>query len=270
MRVYRTAPPTLRAVFEATRAFGDRPFLVYNDERTTYAEHYRIVCGLAHRLVREYGITKGDRVAIGMRNYPEWIMTFWATQVIGAVAVTLNAWWTGRELTYALDDSGTKLLVVDGERFARLESQLAQLSVERVIVARPEGTLPAGVDEFSEVLATLDATDTLPDAAIQPDDHSTILYTSGTTGQPKGAVGTHRNHCTVLKTAGLGPAMLAVMEGAPADAPVPAPADTPPGACGLVTFPYFHIGGLAGLCRQTAAGSKLVMMYRWDAAEAVG
>lgn len=269
MPVYRHVPPTLRHVFESTRAFGDRPFLVYNDERTSFAEHFRTVNGLAHRMMDEYGIAKGDRVAIGMRNYPEWFTVFWATQVIGAIAVTLNAWWTGAELHYALEDSGTKLLVVDGERFERVAAHLPELPVKRVVVVRPTTALPTGVDEFGAVVATLDGDRALPNATLHPDDYSTIMYTSGTTGKPKGAVGTHRNHCTALKTSWMGPAVLAVMAGAPPDAPVPAPAEVPQAACGLVTFPFFHIGGLVGVCRHTAAGNKVVLMYRWDAAEAV-
>ena len=116
MVTYAAAPPSLRALLERSEAFGERDHLVFEDERYTFAEHLTVVAGLARWLAEERGVGKGDRVAIGMRNYPQWIMAFWATQVLGAVAVPLNAWWTGPELRYALDDSGAGFAVLDGER----------------------------------------------------------------------------------------------------------------------------------------------------------
>jgi long-chain acyl-CoA synthetase len=124
-RVYRNGLPSLRAVFKSTASFGDRQFLVYENERWTYAEHWRVVAGLAQKW-QAHGIGKGDRVAIAMRNYPEWVITFWAVQALGAVAVPLNAWWTGDELAYGIRDSQPKLLVADGERIRSLSSQLAR------------------------------------------------------------------------------------------------------------------------------------------------
>src|SRR4029453_1973840 len=112
MRVYSKAPASMRDVFLATAQFGDRPFLVYNEERYTYADVHDQVARLA-TLLRESGVEHGDRVAIGLRNYPEWITAFWATQCIGAVAVTLNAWWTGDELAYGFEDSGARAAILD-------------------------------------------------------------------------------------------------------------------------------------------------------------
>ena len=103
--VYKNAPPTLRAVLEASRVFDDRTFLIYGDETLTFAEHFAKVAALAHFL-RDAGVGHGDRVAIGMRNYPEWMMSFWACQSIGAVVVAINAWWTGAEIEYALFERG--------------------------------------------------------------------------------------------------------------------------------------------------------------------
>ncbi|HEY4343869.1 MAG TPA: class I adenylate-forming enzyme family protein [Parvibaculum sp.] len=115
MRIYANAPASLRDLFLTTKQYGDRVFLVYGSERITFAEHFAKVASLAHFL-RKAGVAKGDRVAIGMRNYPEWVIAFWACQSIGAVVVALNAWWTASELDYALRDSGTNVLIVDGER----------------------------------------------------------------------------------------------------------------------------------------------------------
>jgi long-chain acyl-CoA synthetase len=107
-RTWKNAPASLRAVLDLSLGHGDATYLVYEDERTTFAEHYRIACTLAHRLIDEFGVEQGDRVAIVMRNLPEWVMAFWAITLTGAVVVPLNAWWSGEELRYGLEDSGPR------------------------------------------------------------------------------------------------------------------------------------------------------------------
>jgi len=259
-RIYTNAPPSFRAIFESTKAFGDRPFLVYEDDRCTFADHYGIVAGFA-RWLAERGIGKGDRVAIGARNYPEWSMAFWSAQVLGAIAVPLNAWWTGPELEYALRDSGAAALVMDGERLERVEAFLAALELKASVVVRHDGPVPTGTDRWSDVLAAIDRTPELPAAEVGPDDLATIMYTSGTTGLPKGALATQRNHATNLMNTMFNGALNAAL------AP-PSPEDTPtivpPPPAALQVFPFFHIGGLSGLYIFTAFGGKLVTMYKWD------
>jgi long-chain acyl-CoA synthetase len=120
LRVYRNAPPSFRAIVELSRRFGERPFLIYGEEVLTYQEHFGKVAALAHHL-RAIGVEKGERIAIGMRNYPEWVISFWACQAIGAVSVAINAWWTGPEIAFALEDSQPAALLIDGERLQRLE-----------------------------------------------------------------------------------------------------------------------------------------------------
>ncbi len=262
--VYAHAAPTLRDVFERSLDFGDREFLVYGDTRWTYADHGVRVRRLAAALVAD-GVAPGDRVAIAMRNYPEWVLAFWTVQSIGAVVVPLNAWWTGPELEYALDDSGATVLIADDERLARLTSSLDERSL-RIYVVRARGDVPAGAVLLEDVIEA-DGDPPLPDVAIAPDDPSTIMYTSGTTGSPKGAVQTHRNHCTNLMNTAFGGALAA------ADNPAPAPSadDGPPVSrtVSLQTFPFFHIGGMSGLYVSTAFGATVICMYKWDPAEAV-
>src|SRR5580765_5177788 len=189
-RVFKGAPPSLRAVWLASAVHGDKPFLVYQDERYSFAESHRIVNALARRLVT-YGVQPGDRVAIAMRNYPEWALAFWAAITVGAVVVPLNAWWTGPELAYGLSDSGSVVLFADEERAERLAPVLGQTPVRQVVLARTERYMP-NAETFAEALGELDVA-ALPDVAVEPDDDATIMYTSGTTGKPKGAVATHRN-----------------------------------------------------------------------------
>ena len=137
----------------------------------------------ASLLVERYGVAPGDRVAIGMRNYPEWVTTFAAVTSIGAVAVALNAWWTADELAYGLRDSGATVLVADQERAERIAPMLADMAGLRVVSVRHKGDVPAGVDRFEDVV---EVGAPMPVVEIDPDDDATILYTSGTTGEPKG------------------------------------------------------------------------------------
>ena len=258
LRVYRNAPASLREVLLSTLQHADKPFLIYEDETLTYAEHFGRAAALA-RYLRGQGIRKGDRVAIGMRNYPDWSVGFWACQAIGAVVVALNAWWTGPELAFALKDSAPSALLIDGERLERLRSLIPELDLKTILVARRGGAGPGGAD-FAEALPG--GGESLPDADIGPADLATILYTSGTTGNPKGAMATHRNHATNLMNTLLAGAVARTLAGIPADAPAPQP-----GA--LQTFPFFHIGGLTGLLIGAAIGSRMALMYRWSPPEAV-
>jgi long-chain acyl-CoA synthetase len=268
-RVWKAAPGSLRDVWELSRVHAPRDFLVYDDERFTYADAHALVAQLATRLTERYGVGRGDRVAIAMRNYPEWALTFWATVAIGAVAVPLNAWWSGPELAYGLSDSGAKVLVADGERLERLAGDLDGLGLAGVVAVRADAVaLPAGAVEFHDLVGPPDGEATLPAADIDPDDDVTILYTSGTTGRPKGAVGTHRNITNFLMAGFyLGTVRAAAAAGVPAagaDGEAPAPPRT------LLTFPLFHVGGLQShLIPYTAYGGTLVLMYRWDADRAV-
>jgi long-chain acyl-CoA synthetase len=257
-RVFASAPASMRDFLATTAAFGDRDFLVYDGERTTYAEHLGLVGGLAAWLAAQ-GVGTGDRVAIGMRNYPEWVISFWATMALGAIAVPLNAWWLGPELEYAIADSGARVLLVDGERLERLTPHLAALDVATTVVCRHRGDVPADAVRWEELRPTLDTTVGLPDVAIGPEDHATILYTSGTTGAPKGALATQRNHVTnIMNTLLMGAVGMAVA-GVTADPDAP-----PPQGASLQVFPFFHIGGLSGLYVTTVTGNKLVTMYKWD------
>ena len=261
VRIYRHAPASFREVFEGARAqHGGRTFAVYGDETLTYEDHHARVAALAHHLLAA-GVRKGDRVAIGMRNYPEWSIAFWACQAIGAIVVALNAWWTTAELTYALDDSAPAALIIDGERLERLRDRLNRPGLRTVVVTR-RGEAGAGGVDFAEVVAGGPAE--LPDAEIGPADLATILYTSGTTGNPKGAMATQRNHVTNLMNTLLAGTVARVMAGLPAEADPDAPQ-----AGVLQTFPFFHIGGLTGLYLSVATGAKVAMMYKWTPPEAV-
>jgi long-chain acyl-CoA synthetase len=260
LRTWKNAPSSLRAILDFSLAHGDKDFIVYEDERWPFDKHYKAVASVATWLVSDAGVRKGDRVAIAMRNYPEWSIAFWAAAVSGAIVVPLNAWWTGDELEYGLRDSGSTVLFADLERYERAATHLPSLGIEHVVIAKsqaPKGTVSIDTLIEREVAGP-------PDVQIDPEDDATIFYTSGTTGFPKGALGTHRNICTNLFNLMYG----AVSRGVGAAAPAPSADAARP--CQLLSVPFFHVTGChSTLCATLAFGTKLVLMYRWDAERAL-
>jgi long-chain acyl-CoA synthetase len=272
-RIWKAAPPTLRSVLDLSLGYGDADFLVYEDERTSFAEHYRIASTLARRLQDRFGVGKGDRVAIAMRNLPEWVMAFWAIVTAGGVAVPLNAWWTGEELQYGLADSGSVLAFVDEERAARIRPYHRELPRLRsvIVVSEQRGQPPVasaqGILElaFGEALGVVEPSASPPDVDLHPDDDATIFYTSGTTGRPKGAVGTHRNTCTNLMNLFFINSRSQLRFGASL-------VDSSGGTqnCYLLTVPLFHATGChAVMITSAAAGGKIVMVHHFDAERAL-
>jgi long-chain acyl-CoA synthetase len=255
-RHFKHAPPTLAQVFAGARGDGST-FIVYEDERWTFDETMAHVDALAHALVNTFGITKGDRVGIAMRNLPEWIVAFAAILSIGAVSVSLNAWWTEAEMDYALGDAGLSLLVADPERIERAHRPARSRGIPMIVVrADPTGPRPAGVHHYREAITLGDA---MPPVEVGPDDDATILYTSGTTGFPKGAVSTHRAVTQALMAFWANAAILAARK--PGDA-LDGPGRSP---SFILVVPLFHVTGCVPVMLSCFGMKlKLVMMYRWD------
>ena len=265
--VFVNGPSTLRDVFGSARSRGDDTFLVYEDERWSFAEVMRQVDALGALLVDTYGVDRGDRVAIGMRNYPEWVVAFAAITSVGAISVSLNAWWTADELAWALDDCGAAVLIADRERVEATRAAVHTLGV-RVLGTRlgddpvapsddpgddPAGG-PARVDRWESALPLGTP---LPQVEVGPDDDATILYTSGTTGRPKGAVSTHRAVTQALLGYSCRAAVDRLRRG-PDAAPRPVPVF-------ILIVPLFHVtGSIPVMLGCFAAGVKLVIMYKWD------
>ena len=248
MLVFKNRTPTLRAHLERSVGFGDREYVAFTDgttwRRFTFAQHERLVASTAAALRDIYDVKKGDRVAILGANSPEWIITFWATVSLGAIAVGLNGWWTGPEVRYGVDDCEPALLVADARRLARLEG------------ADP-GVPVVEMETGFESLVAYAPGAPLPDEAIDEDDPAVILYTSGTTGRPKGAINTHRNVNSMLQ--------LNLFSGTRSAMLNPPPPDLPPNLA-LVTSPLFHVSALnAACCMYLGLGlSSIWLVGRFD------
>ena len=269
VRVYKRGFPHLRAIFEYAKRFAEREYLIFEGERLTYGAHHRAVAALAWQLTQRFDVRKGDRIAIAARNFPEWSIVFWAGAVVGAVVTPLNAWGTGDELRYGIVHSGSKLAFVDGERLERLLPLRDALGPARLISMRT-ATQPDTL-KLEELIGprsnyAMLAERALPDVAIEPDDDATIFYTSGTTGRPKGALGTHRNIVTNILNVDFAQAFAAARRGQalPQDDP------SAPQKIGLLPAPFFHVTGChSNLVPAMAKGRKLVLMYKWNAERAL-
>jgi long-chain acyl-CoA synthetase len=267
LKVWKNQPPTLRAVADMAKAHGEKMFLIYEDERVSYDAFHRAVAAFARELQAQ-GVEKGDRVAVIMRNLPEWVVAFYGAAAIGAIVTPLNAWWTGPELEYGLTDSGTKVAVMDAERFARMTEHFANCpELKRVYVCRePDEIAHPYVTKLESVIGAppqwADLADQpFPAVDIHTDDDATIFYTSGTTGRPKGALGTNRAINTNIITAGAAAARSFLRRG---EQP-PAPDPNQPQRATLLSVPFFHVTGcFAVLNPSIFAGAKLVLMYKWD------
>ena len=261
-RFFKNAPATLRDLYSDNAS--DLEFLVYEDERLTYAEAYSKSAQIAHLLIQQYGINKGDRVAISMRNYPEWVLSFMAVTAIGGIAVAMNSLWRPDEMAYGLIDSGAKVLLADEERLARFAQieNTPENTVDVQTIAIRTSAYPNS-PELSVLLeqqANAHGVLAMPDQRPHAEDDATILYTSGSTGHPKGVVSCHKNILAALMSWELDQTCAIAM----LPEPPPPPQQQ---AATLLAVPLFHATGshavyLASYRHQR----KIVSMYKWDAA----
>ncbi|KQM86470.1 fatty acid--CoA ligase [Sphingomonas sp. Leaf23] len=266
-RVWKNAPANLTQLIALSRTHGDRLATIHEDQRVTYDAQYRAIATLAAEL-GAMGVGKGDRVALAMRNMPEWPVAFFAIVATGAICVPLNAWWSPQELAYGVNDSGARVLIVDRQRHDRLGGDYGAMpGLEQVIVARARVPLTGIERRLEDVIGDCAGYATLPevplsDVVIAPDDPATIFYTSGTTGRPKGALGTHRNLSTNILSAAYVAARSYLRRGEMPPEPQP--------KVGLLVIPFFHVTACsASLMGALVGGTTLVLMRKWDAGEAL-
>jgi long-chain acyl-CoA synthetase len=256
-KVFRNAPDTLRDLFSEARS--EATFIVYEDERYTFEETFEQSAKVANVLINDYGVTKGDRVAISMRNYPEWIFAFNAATSIGAIAVSMNSLWQTEEMEFGLTDCGAKVLFADQERLDRLAPVRSRLDVS-VIGVRPVKPLDEDIAEINNLMQRQSSE--MPQIEIDPCDPATIFYTSGSTGHPKGAVSCHSNILSALLSWELDSKANTMVTG------VEMP-ELDYQLASLLGVPLFHAtGSHAVMLASYRAQRKLVCMYKWDVNEA--
>jgi long-chain acyl-CoA synthetase len=270
VRIFKNAPESLRVLFADTQS--DNTFIVFEHERLSFAQAYQGAARIAQILMTDYGVVKGDRVAIAMRNYPEWILAFTAITSIGAIAVAMNAWWQPDELAYGLRDSDAKVLFADQERLDQLAPILGSLTTRLIAVRSAASKANRALDAADELnhLAVTDlhslmvdvADAVMPAVEVAADDAATIFYTSGSTGHPKGVLSSHRNIISALLSWELDAQASVLQSGV-------APAELGFQQATLLVVPLFHVtGSHAAYLSSYRAQRKIVCMYKWDSERA--
>ncbi|MFM7785477.1 MAG: AMP-binding protein, partial [Gammaproteobacteria bacterium] len=258
-KAFRNAPTSMREIFAPGRSHGGKEFLVYEGERWTYERLFALADALGNALHHGAGVAPGERVAIAMRNYPEWMAAFIAIGSIGAVAVPLNSWGRAEELEYGLRDSGARHVLCDTQRLTLLAGRREDVGLEAIVARHDGSALPARARSLEDVVAPWQG-QALPEVPVTLDDPALMLYTSGTTGKPKGALSTQRAlgqavscfECSAYAIAMANPETIAAMMQTGFEPTI------------LLAYPLFHVSGLhASFLSALRGGRRIVMMYKW-------
>jgi long-chain acyl-CoA synthetase len=261
--VFSKVPTNLGELYELGLQEGHQTFLVYQDERYTFAESLDMAQRMARVLKESYGISQGDRVAICARNSPEWCLAYMAISILGAIIVPMNSWWKGAEIEYGLNDSGSKLAIVDQARFEQLKPYLGPLELDAIIIK------PEKEEVYPEFYSLIENVEPLSKEEIKalnilPENDVSIMYTSGSTGMPKGVLSTHRGIINALYTWRFVKEINEILRPELVEEnPEHQPAL-------LVNVPLFHVtGSHAQFLASFVYLRKFVMMYKWDADQAL-
>ncbi len=261
--VFSKVPENLGKLYQLGLAEADNTFLVYLEERYSFAETLDMALRLARVMREQYGIKKGERVAICARNSPEWCIAYMGITLLGAVVVPMNSWWQGPELEYGLEDSDSRLIFADQRRLDLLEPLLPKPDLAVVAIKPADGSAHPEFCGLLEGVAPLDE-ETIAAQEVVPEDNASIMYTSGSTGMPKGVLSTHRAVINALYT------WLFVKEITDILRPelVEENPDFQPAM--LCNVPLFHVtGSHAQFLASFVYLRKFVMMYKWDPEEAL-
>ncbi|MEG2045526.1 MAG: class I adenylate-forming enzyme family protein [Comamonas sp.] len=251
---YRNAFTYLPELINAGRAHGAAEFMVYGEERWSFDRFFAAADALASRLQKQQGLKAGERVAIAMRNRPEWPIAFAAVALLGAVPVPLNSFGLTSELMSNIEDTTPSWLICDADRFERVRESLKGSAVKVLVVDE----VVAGLDWNALLAPCHDGFDA---PALNQDDTALILFTSGATSRAKGVESTHRAVCqSIFNIDFIG--AVAAMTSPEAIATIMAKRLQP---TTLSAVPLFHVSGLhAQMLASLRHGRRLIFMYRWD------
>lgn len=259
--VFSRIPRNLGELYSLGLEAADRTFLVYQEERYSFAETLDMALRMARVLREKYQIRKGDRVAICARNSPEWCVSYMAITLLGAIAVPMNSWWKSPELKFGLEDSGSKLIFLDPPR---LRLVLPFLDQDQIILIKPESE--SNYLEFYELLRSVAplSAEELSSIQVQAEDSASIMYTSGSTGMPKGVLSTHRNIINALYTWKFVKEINEILR------PELLEENPEYDPALLANVPLFHVtGSHAQFLASFVYLRKFVMMYKWNAEKAL-
>ncbi|HAS49428.1 acyl--CoA ligase [Gammaproteobacteria bacterium] len=257
--VFANVPANLHELYQLGLEAADQTFLVYQEERFSFSESLDLALRMARALKEKYAIELGDRVAICARNSPEWCVAYMAITAMGAIAVPMNSWWRGPELKFGLTDSDSKLIFLDPARLKLVKPFIEDLGVQ-VVMIKPEENSSYG--EFYQLARAEQPLSKKELAQIQvlPEDKASIMYTSGSTGMPKGVLSTHRNIINALYTWKFVKEITEILRPELIDENP----EYPPAL--LANVPLFHVtGSHAQFLASFIYLRKFVMMYKWDA-----
>ena len=259
LSVFANVPTNLGELYKLGLESGDQTFLVYQQERFSFAESLDLALRMARVLKEKYTIQRGDRVAICARNSPEWCMAYMSITLLGAIAVPMNSWWKSPELKYGLSDSDSKLIFLDPARLDLVQPFLDSLDVQ-VVMFKPEAE--SVFPEFYALARSVEplSLDELNEIEVLPEDEASIMYTSGSTGMPKGVLSTHRNIINALYTWKFVKEITEILR----PELLEENPEFPPAL--LANVPLFHVtGSHAQFLASFIYLRKFVMMYKWDA-----
>lgn len=264
-RVYQAAPDSMRELLAVGRGHGDACFIEYEDESWSFTRFYEHVDAIAYQLVNRYNLAKGDRVAIAMRNFPEWMTAYVAVTSLGAIVVPLNSWGKKDELEYALNDCGAKVVFCDQQRFNYIADDLINMGLKAVVVRPSEAINTANAESYDSFIDGINNIE-VPFFDVAPEDPAMIMYTSGTTGNPKGVVSSNRNITQAVINFEFSATSSAMANPKAIGAMIAS--GNPPAS--LLAVPLFHVSGCyAMFLLSLRGGRKIVMMYKWDAGKAL-